>query len=196
MSGINLLPWREEARKKSQQNFVMSVVGAVAVGAAVIGAGYVYMEGRISYQEERNAYIQTEISNLDKAIAEIKTLDANRKALLDRIAVIERLQSTRPGIVHLFDEMVNSLPKGLYLTQLKQENSKIKLEGKAESSARVSSYMNRLNASPWLKSSDLNTIQVDSESENGDSNLRYFSLNVTQLLTTTPGKDEENKNVD
>lgn len=189
MSGINLLPWREAARKQSQQNFVMSVVGAIAVGAVVVGAGYTYMEGRIEYQESRNSHIEAEITHLDKALAEIKTLDANRKALLDRIAVIERLQSTRPGIVHLFDEMVNSLPKGLYLTQLKQEGNKIKLEGKAESSARVSSYMNRLNASPWLKSSDLNTIQVDSEK--GDNNLRYFSLNVTQLLQS--GSEEEDK---
>ncbi len=188
MSGINLLPWREAARKQSQQNFVMSIVGAIAVGAVVVGAGYTYMEGRIAYQESRNAHIQTEITNLDKALEEIKTLDANRKALLDRIAVIERLQSTRPGIVHLFDEMVNSLPKGLYLTKLKQDGNKIKLEGKAESSARVSSYMNRLNGSPWLKSSDLNTIQVDSK---GDNNLRYFSLNVTQLLKS--GGEEEEK---
>ncbi|HIP94790.1 MAG TPA: pilus assembly protein PilN [Leucothrix sp.] len=192
MSGINLLPWREAARKKSQQNFIMSVVGAVAVGAVLVGAGYTYMDGRISYQEERNAYIEAEIKRLDKALEEIKTLDANRKALLDRIAVIERLQSTRPGIVHLFDEMVNSLPKGLYLTELKQDKNKIKLIGKAESSARVSSYMNRLNSSPWLKSSDLNTIQVDTKSKDGNNNLRYFSLNVTQLLTS--GNDEENEN--
>jgi len=192
MSGINLLPWREAARKKSQQNFVMSVVGAVTVGAILVGAGYTYMDGRISYQEERNAYIEAEIKNLDKALEEIKTLDANRKALLDRIAVIERLQSTRPGIVHLFDEMVNSLPKGLYLTQLKQEKNKIKLIGKAESSARVSSYMNRLNSSPWLKSSDLNTIKVDTKNKDGNNSLRYFSLNVTQLLTS--GSDEENEN--
>jgi len=192
MSGINLLPWREAARKKSQQQFVMSIVGALAVGAAVVGAGYTYMEGQISYQNERNAYIDKEIKHLDKAIAEIKTLDANRKALLDRIAVIERLQSTRPAIVHLFDEMVNALPKGLYLTKLQQTNDKIKLEGKAESSARVSSYMNRLNASPWLASSDLNTISVDSnnKNKNGYSNLRYFSLNVTQLLKS--GEDKDN----
>ncbi len=188
MSGINLLPWREAARKQSQQNFVMSVVGAIAVGAVVVGAGYTYMEGRITYQELRNTYIQTEIKNLDKSLKEIKRLDANRKALLDRIAVIERLQSTRPGIVHLFDEMVNALPKGLYLTQLKQEGNKIKLEGKAESSARVSSYMNRLNASPWLKSSDLNTIQVDSDK--GENNLRYFSVNVTQLLQSGTEKED------
>ncbi len=189
MSGINLLPWREAARKQSQQNFVMSIVGAITVGALVVGAGYTYMDGRISYQESRNAYIQAEIKDLDKALVEIKTLDANRKALLDRIGVIERLQSTRPGIVHLFDEMVNALPKGLYLTKLEQEENKIKLEGKAESSARVSSYMNRLNGSPWLKSSDLNTIEIDSDK--GENNLRYFSLNVTQLLKS--GAEEEDR---
>jgi len=189
MAGINLLPWREAARKKSQQQFVMSVVGAVGLGVMVVGAGYTYMEGRISYQNQRNTYIQNEIKRLDIALDEIKTLDANRKALLDRIAVIERLQSTRPGIVHLFDEMVNALPKGLYLSKLSQNEDKIKLEGKAESSARVSSYMNRLNASPWLSSSDLNTIKVDSK--NNNNRLRYFSLNVTQLLKS--GIDEENE---
>jgi type IV pilus assembly protein PilN len=192
MSGINLLPWREAARKKSQQQFVMSIVGAVAFGVVAVGAGYTYMEGRISYQEQRNAFIQAEIKRLDKTLAEIKTLDANKKALLDRIAVIEKLQSTRPGIVHLFDEMVNALPKGLYLTELVQENTTIKLEGKAESSARVSSYMNRLNASPWLSSSDLNTIKVDPKDD--ASRLRSFKLNVTQLLTSGGDKESENGN--
>ncbi len=190
MAGINLLPWREAARKKSQQHFVMSVVAAVALGAVVVGAGYTYMEGRISYQDSRNTYISNQIKVLDESIKDIKNLDANRKALLDRIAVIERLQSTRPAIVHLFDEMVNALPKGLYLTELKQEANKIKLEGKAESSARVSSYMNRLNSSPWLSSSDLNTIKVDDKAT--DRRLRYFSLTVSQLLTSNGNEETDN----
>ena len=76
MAGINLLPWRDAARKKSQQQFVMSVVGAVALGVASVGAGYTYMEGRISYQESRNAYIDSEIEQLDIALKEIKTLDS------------------------------------------------------------------------------------------------------------------------
>jgi len=192
MAGINLLPWREAARKKSQQQFYMTIVGAAALGAAVVLGGYTYMENRISYQKERNAYIEAEIKKVDIVIEDIKTLDANRKALLDRIGVIETLQSTRPGIVHLFDEMVNALPKGLYLTQLVQEKNKIKLEGKAESSARVSSYMNRLNASPWLSSSDLNTIEVDSKGTH--NRLRYFSLNVTQLLTSGGDVEAEDGN--
>ena len=192
MAGINLLPWREAARKKSQRQFYMTIVGAAALGAAVVLGGYTYMENRISYQKERNAYIEAEIKKVDIVIEDIKTLDANRKALLDRIGVIETLQSTRPGIVHLFDEMVNALPKGLYLTQLVQEKNKIKLEGKAESSARVSSYMNRLNASPWLSSSDLNTIEVDSKGTH--NRLRYFSLNVTQLLTSGGDVEAEDGN--
>lgn len=190
MSGINLLPWREAARKKSQQQFVMTAVGAIVLGAVTVGAGYAYMQGRISYQEERNQYLSVQIKQLDGKIAEIKSLDAQRKALLDRIAVIERLQSTRPGIVHLFDEMVNALPKGLFLTKLKQTDNKIKVEGKAESNARVSSYMNKLNSSPWLSSSDLNTISVSKNNKN-DSRLRYFSLNVKQLLKTA--SEEESK---
>jgi len=192
MSGINLLPWREAARKKSQQQFVMTAVGAIVLGAVTVGAGYAYMQGRIAYQEKRNQYLTTQIKHLDKDIAEIKSLDAQRKALLDRIAVIERLQSTRPGIVHLFDEMVNALPKGLYLTQLKQTENNIRVEGKAESNARVSSYMNKLNSSPWLSSSDLNTISLSKNNKNNSSRLRYFSLNVTQLLKT--GSDEESEN--
>jgi len=87
--------------------------------------------------------------------------------------------------------MVNALPKGLYLTQLQQTGNKIKLEGKAESNARVSSYMNKLNASPWLSSSDLNTISV-SKNRKDDSRLRYFSLNVTQLLKTSSDEGVEN----
>jgi len=190
MAGINLLPWRDAARERSQKMFVTSVIGAVVLGAVFSGLGYGYMDGRISYQEQRNAYIEEENNKLDKAISEIKLLDANRKALLDRISIIERLQSTRPGIVHMLDEMVNALPDGLYLTKLKQEGNKIRLEGKAESSARVSSYMNRLNGSPWLSSSDLNTIKVDAD--NNKSHLRYFSLTVSQLLQDNKDKEENN----
>lgn len=191
MAGINLLPWREAARKKSQQNFVMSIVGAVALGVLAVGAGYTYMERSISNQEERNAYIQAEIKRLDAVLEEIETLDASRKALLDRISIIETLQSTRPAIVHLFDEMVNALPQGLYLSQLIQEDTKIKLEGKAESSARVSSYMNNLNGSPWLSSSDLNLIKTDEENQ---TRLRSFKLDVTQLLTSGDEKENEDGN--
>jgi len=188
MAGLNLLPWRDEARKDSQKRFVIMVVSAVAIAATGVFGTYSYYQKQIDMQDARNKYLDLEIKDLDKTIAKIKKLDVTRKALLDRITIIEGLQSTRPGIVHLFDEMVKSLPKGMYLTKLEQKEGKIKLEGKAESNARVSSYMNRLDMSPWLSSSALNIISIDTRKKN--DRLRNFSLSVTQLLKS--GSDEEN----
>lgn len=180
MAGLNLLPWREEAREESRKQFMMLAISSVAFGVLTVFGGYSWMQGNISYQESRNARIKTEIKQLDKKIAEIKKLDATRKALLDRIEIIDTLQSTRPSIVHLFDEMVKSLPRGLYLTQLKQKGTTIELVGKAESNARVSSYMDRLDASAWLSSSSLSILSKDKK--RGDVRLRRFKLKVTQLL--------------
>lgn len=187
MSGLNLLSWRDEARKKSQQHFVMMAGGAVVFGALSVFGVYTYFDGEISTQNARNQYIKTEMTHLEKDIKEIKKLDATRKALMDRIAVIERLQFTRPGIVHLFDEMINALPKGLFLTKLEQSKGKVQIEGKAESNTRVSSYMKRLDASPWLKSSDLDKISVDNEKDK--NRLRRFKLNVTQVFKVSLNKE-------
>ncbi len=180
MAGLNLLPWREEAREESRKQFMMIAISATAIGVLTVFSGYTWMQGNISYQEQRNARFTSEIKLLDKRIAEIKSLDATRKALLDRIDIIDTLQSTRPSIVHLFDEMVKSLPRGLYLTKLEQKGNTIKLVGKSESNARVSSYMERLDDSIWLSSSNLSILSKDKKQ--GDIRLRKFVLNVTQLL--------------
>ncbi len=180
MAGLNLLPWREEAKEESRKQFIMLAISSVAFGVLTVFGGYSWMQGNISYQESRNTRIKTEIKHLDIKIAEIKKLDATRKALLDRIEIIDTLQTTRPSIVHLFDEMVKSLPRGLYLTELQQKGTTIELVGKAESNARVSSYMDRLDASAWLSSSSLSILSKDKK--RGDVRLRKFKLKVTQLL--------------
>lgn len=181
MSKLNLLPWREEQRSKTKKMFMLSALGAVALGALCIAGWYFWIDNNIQLQKERVAYLKQEIRVLDRDIKEIKELEVTRKALSDRIGIIDRLQSTRPSIVHLFDEMVKSLPNGLYLTRLIQQGNKITLQGKSESNARVSSYMERLNISPWLSSSNLDIISIDKKNT-GDLRLRNFKLDVTQLL--------------
>ncbi len=101
--------------------------------------------------------------------------------------VIEDLQSTRPAIVHLFDEMVNALPKGMYLLSLKQEATKVQLEGKAESYARVSSYMNRLDASPWLSSSNLNIISTKEEAKDRRNPAAGFQTGCHPITAARSG---------
>jgi type IV pilus assembly protein PilN len=192
MAGLNLLPWREKEREAKKKQF-FSLVGGTLVGAAsLVFLGNLYMNSLLEYQQSRNQLLETEIAGLDQKIKQIEDLDKTRQALLDRIKVIESLQSTRPAIVHLLDEMVNALPKGMYLLHLQQKGTLVQLEGKAESYARVSSYMKQLDASPWLKSSNLNTITTDSKVAEKDDQLmlRDFKLDVTQLLTQG---GEENK---
>lgn len=193
MAGLNLLPWREKAREEKKKQFFTLVGASVAAAAIGVFGAHQLMQFLMDQQSGRNQLLTTEISQLDKQIKEIEQLDATRQALLDRMQIIEDLQSTRPAIVHLFDEMVNALPKGMYLLLLKQEGTKVQLEGKAESYARVSSYMNRLDASPWLSSSNLNIISTDNKGQGKEGEeevlLRDFKLEVTQLLRQ--GEDDK-----
>lgn len=191
MAGLNLLPWREREREEKKKQFFTLLGAAFAGAVALVFLAHMYMQSSLEYQQNRNQMLETEIADLDKKIKEIEQLDATRQALLDRMKVIENLQSTRPAIVHLFDEMVNALPKGMYLEHLKQEASVVRVEGKAESYARVSSYMNRLDASDWLKSSNLNVISTDTKGAAGSMPLRDFKLDVTQLLKQGGDTEEE-----
>lgn len=192
MANFNLLPWREQAREVKKKQFFTGIGLAVATAALGVFLGHSFMQNKISYQESRNQYLQSEIAILTKKIKEIETLDQTRQALMDRIRVIEDLQSTRPAIVHLFDEMIASLPKGMYLTSLQQKGTQIGLEGKAESNARVSSYMNKLNDSSWLSSSNLQIITTEDKNKS-DLQLREFRLAVTQLLKPRKKKNDNAK---
>jgi type IV pilus assembly protein PilN len=192
MANFNLLPWREAEREQKKKQF-FSIVGVCALTAAGIAFGaHLFMQNRIEYQQSRNAYLTAEIKKMDKKIKEIEELEKTRQALIDHIKVIEDLQSTRPAIVHLFDEMAKALPQGMYISKIQQKNTLVTVEGKAESNARVSSYMNRLDSSPWLKSSDLNIIASESEKDQvGDIRLKDFRLQVTQLLKHSNAKEIE-----
>lgn len=189
MAGLNLLPWRDKERELKKKQFFALLGASVALACLIVFAGHTYMRNAVSYQESRNQLLNDEIANLDKQIEQIKKLDATKQALLDRMQIIETLQSTRPAIVHLFDEMATALPQGMYLEALKQSDTVVHVEGKAESNARVSTYMDSLDASQWLNSSNLNIISV-ARQDGRPTPLRDFKLDVQQLLK----QDEEKKN--
>ena len=113
MARVNLLPWREEQRNQRKKEN-LTIVGICAVIALLVwGAVHWHFNERIDYQKSRNEYLQSEISNLDKKIEEIRELEREKERLLARMKAIETLQTSRPIIVHIFDELVNSLPEGV-----------------------------------------------------------------------------------
>jgi type IV pilus assembly protein PilN len=189
MAGLNLLPWRDKERELKKKQFFALLGASVALAGLMVFAAHTYMRTAVGYQESRNKVLTDEIANLDKQIEQIKKLDSTKQALLDRMQIIETLQSTRPAIVHLFDEMATALPQGMYLEALKQSEAVVHVEGKAESNARVSSYMDSLDRSQWLNSSNLNIISV-ARQDGRPTPLRDFKLDVQQLLQ----QDKEEKN--
>ena len=73
--------------------------------------------------------------------------------------IIEKLQRSRPEIVHLFDQIVKTLPDGVYLTGVTQSGDHLKFTGVAQSSTRVSAFMRNIDSSQWMKNPTLEVIQ-------------------------------------
>jgi type IV pilus assembly protein PilN len=187
MARINLLPWRAERRKQRQKEFV-GMLGFAALAALLISLLIVmYYSGQIEGQQGRNQYLRQQITLVDQQIKEIEELDKKKANLLARKQVIEQLQASRSQMVHLFDELVRTIPEGVRLTSIKQNGQTLTLEGRAQSNARVSSYMRNLEASGWMANPDLSIIETKGE-DKGLPNM--FSLKVTLMNPSAVGDQD------
>ena len=155
MVRINLLPHREQKRQARQRQFISLSVGLVILAIAVVGLVHIIIAARIEDQNSRNALLKSEIAKLDDQIKEIDRLRDQTQALLARKQVVETLQANRTEAVHLLDQLVRQLPDGVYLKSVKQNGTKVTLDGYAQSNARVSTLMRNIEGSPWLTSPEL-----------------------------------------
>ena len=161
MSGkINLLPHREERRKRARTHFAVLGGMTAALGIAIVGAAWFVYQQRISLQEDRNKFMKSEIAKLDKEIDEIKEVKDKISALLARKQVIETLQADRVQTVYLLDELVRQMPEGVFLKSVKQKGPGIELVGYAQSNARVSTLMRNIESSPGLANPNLVEIKA------------------------------------
>jgi len=169
MPRINLLPWREGERKERKLAFTVALgVAALAAGLTTFVA-YIAFGSMVEAQEARNEKLRAEIKAVDKQIEEINNLENSKQKFIARMTIIEQLQRSRPEIVHVFDEIVKTLPDGVYLTAVKQSASKLKFEGVAQSSTRVSSFMRNIDGSDWLRNPELEVVQTSKTSGPGSS---------------------------
>ena len=182
MTGINLLPWREERRRaKDKQLLTTAVLIWVLCVVSVFGA-YSYLELLKDGQKKRNSYLNTEISKLDEKIKEINRLRAQKDNLIARMEVIQSLQRERTQVVHLLDDMVRKLPDGVYFDTVVKKGKSIGFKGTAQSNARVSNLMDRLDSSDWFDNPNLNVINV---TPSQGVRLSQFDLKVSQQKSNT-----------
>ena len=189
MPRINLLPWRDELRKQRRNQFYAALGGAAVAAGVLLLLSYFAFSSVIDHQRDRNKLLEAEIAALDKQIEQIIDLEEKKEALLARMQIIEQLQRSRPGIVHVFDELVRTLPDGVFLTEIKQNGARLEIVGAAESNTRVSALMRNIDSSDWLANPDLEVVEVKSSRRGELGRESEFTVFARQVSPT--GDEEE-----
>ena len=187
MANINLLPWRDEKRKEQTRQFISILVFSVILSAGIIFLAQVNVQRLIDHQLARNNILKTEIKRLDAELKKIRGLEETKAKLLSRMEIIQSLQQKRPQIVHLFDEIVRTVPEGLHLEEFQQNGDHLTFKGIAESNGRVSAYMRNIDASEWMTNPKLKVI----ESRRKDGRGSEFILLAQQSAPKAPDSEDE-----
>jgi len=180
MARINLLPWREQLREERKQRFLVALVGVLVVAAGLVFLADQMLSAAIDNQNARNDFIKKEIAVLDARIKEISELRTRRQQLLERMKIIQDLQGNRPIIGRIFDQLVRTLPDGVYFTAVKMEGKNIAIVGAAESNNRVSNLMRNLDASEWLTAPNLTEVKAVTAGALDQANVFQLTVQQTQ----------------
>jgi len=175
MPRINLLPWREQERKVRRREFLVALGGAAIAAIVFIIGGKLLYSSWIDAQTAKNDLLKKEIVKLDAQIADIQDLENRKQRLVARMEIIEKLQRKRPEIVHLFDELVKTVPEGIYLTQMKESGKKLEIKGIAQSSTRVSTFMRNIDSSAWMDNPQLQVVESSKDAPSGGSSFTLTS---------------------
>jgi type IV pilus assembly protein PilN len=179
MIRVNLLPHREEKRKRRQQQFGVLAGISLIIGLLVAGAVWFFLDTQVTQQQENVAYMKGEIAKLDKQIEEIRKIREETASLLAKKQVVEGLQSNRSEPVQLLDQLLRQLPEGVYLRGVKQTGAKVNVSGYAQSNARVSTLMRNLGASPYLENPELVEIKAVPAPDKSGSRVNQFNMNIS-----------------
>lgn len=188
MARINLLPWREEARRERQRQFLYSLMGTLVLGAILVLIVGMFFDQRITHQESRNQQIQVEINRLEQRIARIAELERTRDRLLSRKQIIESLQASRSLTVELLDKLAKTIPVGITLTNVRQQGANLTLLGTSQSNARVSAYLQSLEEMDLFVRPELQYVRA---AQNPPTPIETYEFAISVRLDNTKDDEQE-----
>ena len=176
---INLLPHREEKRKRKKIAFFAGLGAAAVAGLLVVGGWFAVVEQLKAAQQERNQFLTAEIAKLDREIKDIAALKAEIAALTARQKAVENLQIDRNLPVHILNELVKQTPEGIYFTTLKQDGQVLGITGIAQTQERISEFLrNTAYGSEWLVSPELIESKATTITMANKEQKRLFDFSV------------------
>ena len=165
MAKINLLPWRDELREKRKKEFIVFCIAAAAVWVLLVALAWFFYNAKLQDQEQANQLVISTNQNLDVQLKSLEGLQEQRNAIVERMKLIQGLQSQRPIAVRLVDELVRVTPSNMYLTKVSRTGNKFTFEGKAESPNTVAEFLRNLEASPWYRNAFMNSFLAKGENK-------------------------------
>lgn len=176
---INLLPHREEKRRRKKVAFLVGIGAAAFAGVLTVGVWFGIVQQLTSSQQERNAYLSGEIKKLEEQIKDVATLKSEIESLKERQKAVEDLQTDRNVPVHLLNELVKQTPEGMYFSSVKQNGQALSVVGVAQTNERVSEFLrNTANNSEWLEKPQLIEIKVSGAQGADRSQKRLFDFSI------------------
>lgn len=176
---INLLPHREEKRKRRKNAFFAGLGLAALIGVGAVMAGYALIQHMTNDQRSRNQFLSDQIAKLDEQIKDIANLKAEIESLKSRQRAVEDLQSDRNTPVQLLNELARHTPEGVYLTAIRQADKVVTISGIAQTNERVSEFIrNTSRSSDWLERPDLVEIKVANLTTSSRDQKRLFDFSM------------------
>lgn len=176
---INLLPHREEKRKRRRAAFFAGIGASAVIGLVLAAFGYAVLQQLTAEQQGRNQYLKLEIDRLDVQIKDIADLRAEIESLKARQNAVENLQTDRNTPVHLLNELAKHTPEGVYLTSIRQVDKVVTVTGIAQTNERVSEFLrNTARSSEWLERPELVEIKVANLTTNNREQKRLFDFSL------------------
>ena len=169
MAKINLLPWRDELREQRKKQFIAMCVGVAILGLVTVMLTWLYFDHKLNDQEQANQLITSTNQTLDSQLKTLDGMQERRNAIIERMKLIQGLESQRPVTVHLIDELVRVVPSSMYVTKFNRTGDKFTIEGRAESPNTVAELLRGMEASPWFRNAFMNSFLAAEENKNKDT---------------------------
>ena len=188
MARINLLPWRQELRKDRQRQFLVSTLMTAVAGVVLVFLVGMIFDQKVRHQEERNQVIKTEIAHLEIRIKRINQVEETRDRLISRKRIIEELQASRSKTVELLDKLAKSIPVGVTLGTVRQQGQILDMQGTSQSNARVSAYLQSLEADDLFRKPELRFVRASNSRTT--TNAEPYDFHISAQIRSKVDEDK------